>query len=102
MNFDLSRMQTLMERLGHPQNQFPIVHIAGTNGKGSTAAFIASILKESGLRVGLYTSPHLVSLHERFQINGRKISNIDLTRITKQIIVGTPYYGARFPFNDGR
>ncbi len=66
----LERIERLCAALGHPQREVPVVHIAGTNGKGSTASFLAAILQEAGLRVGLYTSPHLVSYRERFQING--------------------------------
>jgi dihydrofolate synthase / folylpolyglutamate synthase len=82
MNFDLSRMVTLMSALQNPQNDFPSIHIAGTNGKGSVAAFISTALRQKKNRVGLYTSPHLVSLHERFQINGVPISDRDLIRWT--------------------
>lgn len=69
-----------MERLGHPQNKFPAVHVAGTNGKGSVSMMIANALWRSGLRAGLYTSPHLSDLRERFQIQGKCISERDLTR----------------------
>lgn len=85
MNFDLRRMQSLMDVLGRPQNKFPAIHIAGTNGKGSTAAFIASALRASGLKVGLYTSPHLVSLHERFQVNGHLIETADISRLARKV-----------------
>ncbi len=66
----LERVERLCRSLGDPQREIPTVHIAGTNGKGSTAAFLSSVLQEAGLRVGLYTSPHLVSIEERYQING--------------------------------
>lgn len=66
----LSNTLTLMDILGNPHQRFKSIHIAGTNGKGSTAAMIASILQASGLRVGLYTSPHLVSFTERIRVNG--------------------------------
>lgn len=66
----LERIQSLLERLGNPHHRFRSIHIAGTNGKGSTAAMIASILSEAGYRVGLYTSPHLVDFCERIQIWG--------------------------------
>jgi dihydrofolate synthase / folylpolyglutamate synthase len=71
--FCLERMQTLLEGLDHPERQQRFVHIAGTNGKGSTCAMIASALKQSGLRTGLYISPHLVDPTERIQIDGRAI-----------------------------
>ncbi|MEK7375664.1 MAG: bifunctional folylpolyglutamate synthase/dihydrofolate synthase, partial [Candidatus Margulisiibacteriota bacterium] len=66
----LNRIRYLLSELRDPQDDFPSVHIAGTNGKGSTCAMIASILKESGLKVGLYTSPHLVDYTERFRVQG--------------------------------
>src|SRR5271170_183855 len=73
--FDLAHMRTLAAALGDPQNAFPSVLIAGTNGKGSTAATLAAILTAAGLRTGLYTSPHLERVNERIQINGRQISD---------------------------
>jgi dihydrofolate synthase/folylpolyglutamate synthase len=66
----LETMQVLMDRLGHPERRFPVLHIGGTNGKGSTAAITAAILHASGLRVGLYTSPHLIEYRERIRVNG--------------------------------
>src|SRR5439155_2662283 len=60
--------------LGHPERRFPSVHVAGTNGKGSTCAFVAAELRARGLRVGLYTSPHLVSVRERVVVNGVPIT----------------------------
>ncbi len=73
--FDLAYMRVLLEALNHPELRFPGVLIAGTNGKGSTAATLASILRASGLRTGLYTSPHLVRINERIRINGTEISD---------------------------
>src|ERR1700722_3219336 len=75
--FDLAHMRVLLGALGHPESRFPAVLIAGTNGKGSTAATLASILQASGLRTGLYTSPHLVRINERIRINGDEISDDD-------------------------
>jgi dihydrofolate synthase/folylpolyglutamate synthase len=75
--FDLAHMRVLLAGLENPQNHFPAVLIAGTNGKGSTAATLASILRASGLRTGLYTSPHLVHINERIRINGDTISDDD-------------------------
>lgn len=69
--FELAQMRTLMAALGNPQSRFPAVLIAGTNGKGSTAATLASILAAAGLRTGLYTSPHLVRVNERIQMLAR-------------------------------
>ena len=65
----------LLQRCGNPQNQFQSIHIAGTNGKGSTSAIISSILMEAGLKVGLYTSPHLIRFNERIRVNGKPISD---------------------------
>src|SRR6267154_4767045 len=72
--FDLTHMRVLLAALGHPEQRFPSVLIAGTNGKGSTAATLASILTASGIRAGLYTSPHLVRINERIRLNGEEIS----------------------------
>ncbi len=71
---DLSNTIKICTLLGNPENKFRSIHIAGTNGKGSTSHFIASILQESGYRVGLYTSPHLLDFRERIKINGEMIS----------------------------
>jgi dihydrofolate synthase / folylpolyglutamate synthase len=71
--FDLAHMRVVLEALGNPHQRFPGVLIAGTNGKGSTAATLASILKAAGLRAALYTSPHLVRINERIRINGAAI-----------------------------
>ncbi len=73
--FDLAHMRVLLEALEHPEKRSPAVLIAGTNGKGSTAATVASILQASGLRTGLYTSPHLVTINERMRINGAAIGD---------------------------
>lgn len=73
----LSRMKILLEKLNHPETHTPIIHIAGTNGKGSTSAMLRSILTQSGYRTGMYTSPHLVHYNERYSIDGKDISNED-------------------------
>ena len=75
--FDLAHMRVLLAALDDPETHFPSVLIAGTNGKGSTAATLASILQASGLRTGLYTSPHLIRINERIRISGRQISDDD-------------------------
>src|SRR5487761_1301154 len=75
--FDLAEMRVLTAALGRPELKFPSVLIAGTNGKGSTAAMLANILRVSGYRAGLYTSPHLSRVNERVQINGATISDDD-------------------------
>jgi dihydrofolate synthase/folylpolyglutamate synthase len=75
--FDLAHMRVLLAALGHPENRFPTVLVAGTNGKGSTAATLASILQASGLKTGLYTSPHLIRINERICLNGEPIADDD-------------------------
>src|SRR5947208_6178712 len=73
--FDLENIAALSERLGRPDRAYPSAHIAGTNGKGSTAAFLESILRHAGLRTGLNTSPHLEKINERIRINGEETSD---------------------------
>src|SRR5882724_4801584 len=75
--FDLENTSTLAEGLGHPERRYRSIHIAGTNGKGSTAAFIESILRTAGRKTGLYTSPHLERINERIRVNGEEISDAD-------------------------
>jgi dihydrofolate synthase/folylpolyglutamate synthase len=82
MKLGLRNIRLLLRSIGNPHHSFPSVHIAGTNGKGSTSSMIAAILTASGYRVGLYTSPHLVRFNERIRINGKMISNADLVRCT--------------------
>lgn len=84
-NFSLARMHRLLSALGNPHKKFRSVHIAGTKGKGSTAAMLAAMLTNSGLNVGLYTSPHLMSIRERVQINDEMISEADMTRLMVRI-----------------
>ncbi|OCC14467.1 Dihydrofolate synthase [Dissulfuribacter thermophilus] len=81
----LERMHSILNALDNPHKQYPCIHIAGTNGKGSVCAFLEAILKESGVKVGLYTSPHLYSLRERFRINGNLISEQELTGLIFEI-----------------
>ena len=71
--FNLENISVLAEHLGHPENRYPSVHIAGTNGKGSTAAFLEAMLREAGYRSGLYTSPHLERINERIRMDGEPI-----------------------------
>lgn len=65
----------LIRRLGHPERLMKVIHVAGTNGKGSVCAFLSSMLTEGGKRTGLFTSPHLVKINERFQINNEPVSD---------------------------
>ena len=81
----LSRTRELLRRMGNPEKKLKFVHIAGTNGKGSTAAMTASILQQAGYRTGLYTSPYIVRFNERMQINGEMIPDDELCAITEEI-----------------
>ena len=81
----LERMKRLAALLGDPQRAAPAVHVAGTKGKGSTAAYIYSILKAANFKVGLYTSPHLMSFHERIRVNDCFISEEEIARILNKI-----------------
>ena len=76
----LDRTRELLSLMGNPQNNLRFVHVAGTNGKGTTCSYIANVLKESGYRVGLYTSPYVVDFRERFRINGENIEREALIR----------------------
>ncbi len=85
INLGLHRIIAVMQALGNPQNGFPALHIAGTNGKGSVAALAESILRTSGLKTGLYTSPHLVRIEERIRINGRDIAPLRFAATVAEI-----------------
>ena len=81
----LSRTQNLLTMMGNPEKKLKFVHIAGTNGKGSTAAMVASILTKAGYRTGLYTSPYIYRFHERMQIDGEQIADEDLVEIAEMV-----------------
>jgi dihydrofolate synthase / folylpolyglutamate synthase len=83
--FDLAHMRVLLQALGHPERRFPSVLIAGTNGKGSTAATLASILRASALKTALYTSPHLVRINERIRVNGDEISDDEFASLHREV-----------------
>jgi dihydrofolate synthase/folylpolyglutamate synthase len=83
--FDLEHMRVLLQEMDHPERRFHCVLIAGTNGKGSTAATLASILRSSGLKTGLYTSPHLVRINERIRVNGEEISDDDFAALQGEV-----------------
>jgi dihydrofolate synthase / folylpolyglutamate synthase len=83
--FDLGRMRVLTAALGNPEQKYPVIHIAGTKGKGSVASLCASVLQASGYRVGLYTSPHLEDYNERIQVNGVPIPHMDLVSIVNVV-----------------
>ena len=78
MKFGIDRMRRLAEALGHPERSYPVIHIAGTNGKGSVAAMLDSVLRTAGWRTGLYTSPHLVKLGERVQVDRRLLTEAEI------------------------
>lgn len=81
----LERVSELLERLGRPQDRLRFVHVAGTNGKGSTCALLRYVLSESGLRTGLYISPHLVRMNERISVDGRDITDEDFARAVTEL-----------------
>jgi dihydrofolate synthase/folylpolyglutamate synthase len=83
--FGLETTRTLAARAGNPQDQLRFIHVAGTNGKGSTCAMLESIYRAAGFRVGLFTSPHLVSFRERIQVNRQLISEADVVRFTAEM-----------------
>lgn len=85
VNLGLERTRDLLHALGDPQNQLRFVHVAGTNGKGSTCAFIASVLQQAGYRVGLFTSPALYCFEDRLRVNGKNITFEELKDITSQV-----------------
>jgi dihydrofolate synthase/folylpolyglutamate synthase len=83
--FDLAYVRELLSGLGNPERRFPSVLIAGTNGKGSTGATLASILRAGGYKTGLYSSPHLVSINERIRVNGEAISDVEFCEIHDRV-----------------
>ncbi|MDD5807212.1 MAG: bifunctional folylpolyglutamate synthase/dihydrofolate synthase [Eggerthellales bacterium] len=85
MKLGLRRMGVLLRNLGNPEQKMKFVHVAGTNGKGSTCAFISSILQEAGYKTGLFTSPYVFEFNERIQINGSNIPDSDLERLALQV-----------------
>ena len=87
--YERNVMETLMHELGDPHKDCRYVHIAGTNGKGSTAAYIASVLQKAGYKTGLYTSPFIQRFNERIQVNGVQIPDNALAEITTEIAAAT-------------
>lgn len=84
-NLDLDRMNLILDLMGHPEHSFRVVHITGTNGKGSTARMAEAIVRTYGLRTGLYTSPHLERINERIAIDGQELSDEDFVDVYQQI-----------------
>lgn len=85
IKFGLETMRSMLQALGHPERRLRVLHVGGTNGKGSTAAMAAAILHASGMRVGLYTSPHLVEFRERIRVNGEMISEERLAALVEVV-----------------
>ena len=81
----LGRMQSAVNLLGNPEQAYPIIHVTGTNGKGSTIAFMRELFVSHGKNVGTFTSPHIVSIHDRICINGQPISDADFIRLANQV-----------------
>ncbi|MEM7673949.1 MAG: folylpolyglutamate synthase/dihydrofolate synthase family protein [Verrucomicrobiota bacterium] len=86
MKYGIERMSRLVEAIGHPERAYPIIHVAGTNGKGSTCATIESIYRHAGYTTGLYTSPHLVRLNERVQVDREPIPDAKVVEMTRNLI----------------
>ncbi|MGK7931898.1 MAG: folylpolyglutamate synthase/dihydrofolate synthase family protein [Microcystaceae cyanobacterium] len=85
VNLGLERIKTLLNQLGNPQQSVPIIHVAGTNGKGSVCAYLSSVLQEAGYKVGRYTSPHLIDWTERIQVNHTPIFTSDFEELLQEI-----------------
>jgi len=96
INLGLERIKKLLERMEHPEKKYDLIHIGGTNGKGSVCTFIGSILSESGYKTGVYTSPSLNKIEERFVIDGKNISREDLLEIIGEIRHHAEELGATF------
>ena len=86
VSFGIDRMRSFAAELGHPEREVPVVHVAGTNGKGSVAAMVAAILRAAGHRTGLYTSPHLVRLGERVQVDGVALTDPEIMAYTRELM----------------
>ncbi|MBI4052060.1 MAG: bifunctional folylpolyglutamate synthase/dihydrofolate synthase, partial [Elusimicrobia bacterium] len=82
----LERVRACLARLGDPHRKVPAIHVAGTNGKGSVCALFDSVLRAAGYSVGLYTSPHLIGVTERIQVDGRSISELDFAEVLEDVL----------------
>jgi dihydrofolate synthase / folylpolyglutamate synthase len=87
VHLGLDRIVNLLANLGNPHHQVPIIHVAGTNGKGSVCAYLSSVLTEAGYRTGRYTSPHLVDWTERICLNEQPISSEELSQLLEKVQV---------------
>jgi len=92
MRFGLERMERALAALGHPERRYAVLHVAGTNGKGSTCAMAAAALRAAGHRVGLYTSPHLVRFHERIAVDGAPIDDGALAARVEEVRRACPWH----------
>jgi len=83
--YGIDRMRLLVERLGHPERRYPVVHVAGTNGKGSTVALLEAVFRAAGYRTGMFTSPHLIYQGERVQVNREILPHAEIVRFTNEL-----------------
>ena len=97
MRFGLHRVERALEALGHPERACPALHVAGTNGKGSTCAMVSAALQAAGLRTGLYTSPHLTAFNERIRVDGRPIGDDALAEVVESLRRACPWHDAGGP-----
>src|SRR5262249_46952878 len=96
-DFKLDRMRTLLGLLGDPHERLRVVHVAGSKGKGSTSAMLESILRQAGYRTGLFTSPHLVRVEERIQVDGAAVSPAELTALIGEVREAVAVLDGRTP-----
>jgi dihydrofolate synthase / folylpolyglutamate synthase len=94
MRFGLERMERALTALGHPERRYPVLHVAGTNGKGSTCAMAAAALAAAGHRVGLYTSPHLARFNERIAVDGVPVDDAALAALIEEVRRACPWHEA--------
>lgn len=92
----LDRITALLDTIDHPERRYPVIHVAGTNGKGSTCSMLASILQHAGYNVGVYTSPHIRRFNERIRINGALIDDIDIARLARPLMDAAAPIGGTF------
>ena len=85
LKFGIDRMRVLVKALGHPERRYPVIHVAGTNGKGSVSALLDAILHAAGWRTGLYTSPHLVKLGERVQVDRQRLTEAEIIAYVNEL-----------------
>jgi dihydrofolate synthase/folylpolyglutamate synthase len=98
MIFGLTQVERILNAIGNPHKEIQVIHIGGTNGKGSTAAMMSSILQKEGYRVGLYTSPHLIRFTERIKVNGKEIEEEEVAALTERMRKEIEVAGINLPF----